>query len=604
MSEHCALCRRLIDRTRVRIASGPVCHACYLREFVAVSCTTCGAATRSHLGLEPAFCKQCRAKTQIKEGCIRCAKPVRRNSFAVPGGKACAYCRRFYEPPQVCACCGRENRHFEINAAAGILEKVCTNCAHLERKTCSICRKHRKVVAHSALGRPICARCQKPEPFVCPRCAQVGQRHSAVECLPCYLARALGVEAKLLALEVPPGWARQCFQDFAAEWPTSQALTGHSKSRLRRYARFFVALGESFSSPATITAQRLVERISTEGLRRQRVPYAWLLKRGHAPPVPGILAERHTQARTQERLLERVDIAWKLALLERFQRHLFVQQRAWRSRGWAGEHDRLKDGTVTMLLRAAKRFLETLDPDVLSPQGIDSGSLAKFVVALPGHRNALHAFVDFLNRREILFQPLHIDRSEASSFPFDDLLSPERSAELTQRWLHAPADQDRNALLGLLMLVYARTARQACSLRRGLFDISESGTVTARFGALPIELDSAIAERLVRHVQKVETERQAPLGAEDYVFPGQMPGRPFTEAGVQYVLKVQGVQAKQLYTTALASFFRAGLRSPKVLVRTLGISDMTAVKYWEAFCPRINDEMRYLPGAKEHAKPS
>lgn len=592
MSEHCALCLRLMDSVQALLGSGPVCNACYLREFVRVPCATCGAATRSHRGAVPAFCSRCRARP--KERCVRCARPVGKNSFVAPGGKACAYCRRYFEPPRTCSQCGCESRHFESNRAIGIEKLVCTRCARKDCETCCVCRKHRKVELRLADGRAVCGRCRTPQPFVCPHCSLVGQRHSAAECVPCYLRRTLAREARLLLEDVPAGWARQYFEVFARDWSTSQALDGRSRRKLRRYARFFAALGESFTSPVTITAQRLVERMGTNGLRLQRIPYAWLVGRELVPEVSGSLADHSAQALTQERLLARVATPWKRELLQRFRRHLEQQQRAWRARGWSGDHARLTDPTLTLLLRAAWRFLEALDAGVLSPQGIDAGTLGRFVVALPGHRNALHAFVSYLNRKEVLFQPLHIEGSGPKNFPYDDLLSPERAAALRQRWLQAGDEGLRNALLGLLVLVYARTATQACSLRKSAFEFALDGTITAHFGPVPVELEPAIGELLRRYVHRREAERKMPLADEEFLFPGLLPGRAFSPAGLLYVLKMQGVTANQLYTTALASFFRAGLQRPKVPVRTLGISDLTAIKYWQAFCPRINDEMRYL----------
>lgn len=593
MSECCTLCQRLIDKTPVRIESGPVCHACYQREFKGVSCATCGCSTRSLQGAVPAYCRRCRERT--KEHCVRCQKAVGKNSFLTADGKVCAYCRRFFEAPKSCPSCGLMTRHFEANRSLFGELRVCLRCARSTHETCAICRKHRRVSFRRDDGRSVCLHCRGDAPYQCANCGQPGQRHSAAECTACYLRRATCNEAALLSEFVPRPWARRLFEVFAEDWICAGTLTGESRKRLRRYARFFVKLSDSFSSAETVTPEKLIELMGVEGLRRVHVPYAWLVTHAGLPSVSAESSGHYAEVQSQDRLLTREMVAWKAELLERFRKHLSRKKSAWNRRGWVGDRERFYERTMTLALRAAWRFLDSLGADVHATQGIDAGALELFVVQLPGHRNSLHAFVEYLNRKEILFQPLHIDRRGPRSFPFHELLSPARASELTKTWLRTSEGSPRNALLGLFMLLYARTSAQACSLRKGLFDVTPEGPVMAKFGPVPVALEPPIANLLIRHIAMVEAERGAPLSADDYLFPGQLPGRSFSPAGLQYVLKVQGVRANQLYTTAIVSFFRAGLRSPKVLVRSLGISDMTAVKYWEAFSPRIRDELKHRP---------
>lgn len=593
MSECCAICQRVIDKALVRIDSGPVCHACYQRDFVRVDCSTCGAATRSLRGTLPAYCRRCRPRA--KEQCTRCQKPVGKHSFTTDHGKVCAYCRRFFEAPQPCPSCSRLTRHFELNLSLFGDLRVCTRCARATYESCALCRKHRKVIFRREDGRSLCQHCCGDVPYQCPSCRQPGQRHSASECTACYLRRATLREAGHLAELVPGPWARLLFGSFAENWIGGTTLTGESRRRLRRYARFFVRLGNNFSAINTVTPEKLLELMGAEGLRRMHVPYSWLVDNAPLPLVSAQWTGHYAEVGAQSRLVARETVAWKAELLERFRSHLSRKKSAWIRRGWVADRERFFERTMTLALRAASRFLDSLGADVYATQGLDSRTLELFVARLPGHRNSLHAFVEYLNKKEILFQPLHIDRSGPRSFPFHDLLPPARAAELTKSWLRTSEGSPRNALLGLFMLLYARTSTQACSLRRGLFDVTADGLVIAKFGPVPVALEPPIANLLLRHLALVEAERGAPLSADDYLFPGQLPGRSFSPAGLQHVLKVQGVRANQLYTTAIVSFFRAGLRSPKVLVQSLGISDMTAVKYWEAFSPRIRDELKYRP---------
>ncbi|VTU41906.1 hypothetical protein H6P1_00781 (plasmid) [Variovorax sp. PBL-H6] len=300
---------------------------------------------------------------------------------------------------------------------------------------------------------------------------------------------------------------------------------------------------------------------------------------------------RTTENLAQDRLLARVREPWQLELLTRYRRSLAAYLRSWRARGWGGAHERFTARTVTLSLRAAFRLLDSMPSSVVSAQGIDRPMLERFVASYPGHRNALHSFIGFLNRKERMFQRLHLDRSVPSGVPFHDLLTPQRAGQLRQGWFRAEDGDLRNALLGVLMLLYARTGKQARNLCRGAFQTTADGSVQARFAEVSIDLDARTSVLLTRYLATLEARRGQPLKDNDLLFESAVPGRALSDAGLRYVLLGQGVTARQLYTTALASFFRAGLATPKVLVRTLGISNQTAVKYWAAFAPRIRDEV-------------
>ena len=542
--------------------------------------------------MTPAHCRRCRVRQVCK--CVRCGKPTGRVSADVPGGKACAYCRRFFEPPRKCPRCGLESRHLSVAIRQGP-QAICPRCRSEDQETCRTCRKHRPVATRTAQGKPLCVKCSTRLPFICSLCGEPGTPHTASECILCYRRRALRAEAIELAAAVPLGWARAGFERFALDAATARTVHPLCRQRLRHQVRLFVELGNEFAVANEITPEKLLARFGLEGLRRQQAAYGWLTRQGLAPVVKLEHAGPDTEERAQRRLLARVDSPWPLALLQRYQKHLLAYLARWRKRGWSAEHEKFTPRTVTLLLRAAWRFLDRLGPEHTSPQSIDRGAFDAMVSRYPGHRNALHSFVSYLNRKEHLFQKLHIDRSsDARDVPFEDLLTAEQASELSHRWSACGPEKTRNALLCLLMLTYVRTAKQACGLRRGDFVDTLEGGMDGRFGPVPVELGAGVVQLMRRHISALEAERGTPLQAEEFLFPGRLPGRSLTPAGMQYVLNSEGVTANQLYTTGLSSFFRAGLRHPKVLVRALGISDQTAVKYWHAFNPRLRDEMAAL----------
>jgi hypothetical protein len=436
--------------------------------------------------------------------------------------------------------------------------------------------------------------------FSCKECSSTENAHSHTLCEPCFWRKVIGRHCVRLRPLIEAEWARELFDAFVQEWLTKNGVHASDHGRAIKYAGFFNELGQRFPPPTKVTSQRLLEHYSVEQLRRLHVPVAWLMEHGHLPRLADAEVNASVEAAAQARLLGSVEQPWHLELLRRYEQYLHAFQHIWRKRGWYGEHERFTDRTVTLLLRAARRFLESLQEDVTSVHSIARLDLDRFVVEFPGHRNALHSFVNYLNRKESLFQKLRLNKDgQVAGLPAADLLSTEVSKALLQRWL--PPQQSlsrRDALLLLFMLVYARNATQACKLRRRDFTVHRDGVVTAKFGRLPVELDADIAGMLRDHLTELEAKRETPLLDEDYVFPGRLPSRHFGTAALQHILGREGVTARQLYTTALADFYRAGLRSPKTLVTTLGIADNTAIIYWQHFSPRLVDEMKYLAGRR------
>ncbi|WP_162571064.1 MULTISPECIES: hypothetical protein [unclassified Variovorax] len=363
---------------------------------------------------------------------------------------------------------------------------------------------------------------------------------------------------------------------------------------MRRYARFFAAVGELCTSAGELTSIALLNTFGTEGLRRHKVPFSWMAARYANARVDLEQSVAHSGMSTRSRLLARVESGWQQEILRRYLAFLMRCQQRWREHGWVGDHERFTDRTVTLLLRAAKRFLETLDDDVTSVHAIDRLALERFVTKLPGQRNALHSFIQYLNRRERLFQKLELVSPPKGALPYHHLLTEPRARALIQRWLHDESVHPRNALMCLFMLLYARKAVQVCRLRRKVFRVHEDGRVFARFGPVSTPLPEPLARMLLDYLAAIEEARGEFLAPDDYLFPGQLPGRPFTPEGLRYILNQEGVSAHELFTTAMASLFRGRLTHPKVIARALGISIPTVIRYWEAFSPRVSDEMTQL----------
>jgi hypothetical protein len=406
--------------------------------------------------------------------------------------------------------------------------------------------------------------------------------------------------AATVAASLPENWARTAFERFTEQLIASAPLAKVTwRTRLRRYGQWFEALGQNFASSANLTPERLSRVFGTEEIRRQQLPYTWLVENGFVEPIEWRKSAEESERKTRERLMARVPAGWKLTLLKRYQAYLERMMQTWRERGWSDEHERFQDRTVTLLLRAAKRFVEDLPEAVVSTQGIDQEQLHRFMTTFPGHVRALHSFVGYLNTKEPMFQKLELKSPRPpQGRAVERILTGERTRELTQKWLNATEKDRPVALMCLFMLIYARNARQAASLRRKDFEVLRSGVVRARFGTTPIPLAPEISAMLLAHFAEREQMLGRTLNDEEFVFPSRLPDRPYTGAALQYHLVKAGVTARQLYATSLASFFAEGLETPKVLVQALGISDPTALEYYMTVAPRVVDEMAQREGRR------
>lgn len=508
------------------------------------------------------------------------------------GGRVCSYCRRYFDAPKTCDRCGGLTRHIRLMYANGARTKVCTVCINATTcETCSVCRKYRIPANRTTDGRPLCGHCATGLPFVCTVCRREGIRHSAGVCRVCYLMGVIRGRQEELRHELNSEWVRDLYDRFFSDWLKTHHLQGGWRSTMRRHLAFFQRLSREFSCAEHMRQEGLLPRFDTETLRRANVPFRWLVAAAGVPSLSPQEAETAAEQLAQANILAR-SVGWKLKLLERFHSTLLRRKVQYRKRGWTGESVKFKDRTVTVALRAAFKLLESVPGDVGSPQAITQSTVDQFLARSPGQRDAVGAFVTHLNTQEKLFKAIQLSKSVKQDVPYHLLLTWERSEELLKTWFSPEYPDSRKALIGVLLLLYARSAYQACHLRRADFSLMRRGGVIARFGAVPVRLDDRTAALVRAQIQTVESGRGKTLNDEEFIFPGRSPGRPLTPAAVDYMLKRDSLKSSQLYSTGLVAWYEQDLQFPKVLSKILGITVQTAMKYWKAFSPRIVQELQ------------
>lgn len=595
MAGLCCLCGRSLHKACAYLNGQPVCNSCYAREFRRGTCPSCGRSYRSHPD-EPTLCRRCRPR----EPCIRCGKPTGHQSLSTDSGPVCSYCRRFYEEPKFCPACGQPSYHLSRCLRLGWDVPVCQRCQRRDYITCALCRKHRRAAGRDQADRPVCRRCLETPTFLCPECGQFGLRQSARQCTVCYFRQLTLHQGMRLAETLQQPWCREVFALFVQQCVEQGPLDGHLRRRLDGYIRFFVTIDQACADWQELTAERLFALFGREQLRRAQRPYAFLVEQGYVQALPREELEALTYRARQARLLARVPEGWQRQLLVRYQAFLMRRMAAYRKRGWTGKAARYLPHTVTTALESASSLLRFLPTEVTSVSGMEQHHLEHCIVVWPGRRNSLFTFVEYLNKHEPLFRKLTLAGAKAAPrhVPIEQLLSEERSRALLTEWLQPTEAGLRNALIGLLMLLYARTAKQVVNLRRGDLRISSDGRIHVKFGKAPLELDVRVCALVSRYLANLETSRGRPLQMEEYLFPGRLPGQPLSQPAIWEMLHQLGLSAAQLFSTSLVNYCRHGLAHPKVLVRLLGIALPSAMLYWQAFMPRVSEELEQRAGRR------
>jgi integrase len=251
-----------------------------------------------------------------------------------------------------------------------------------------------------------------------------------------------------------------------------------------------------------------------------------------------------------------------------------------------------------MALRTASKFLDSIDPDMVrSVQQIEQIHLDRFLANKRGYRDSVRAFVRYLNKTQKLFKKLRIE-SIARNIPPNIFMDRTKYTVLLKGWLSPADDSVKEAIIGLLMLLYAQRAKQLVRLRLSDISHGHDGVYRVVFGRTEIPLDRRIGALLDRYL----AVRKALAVMEEswennYLFTGRSAGDHLTEAAVSYYLKKHDVTAEQVFATSLLYAYLGGLRHPKVLVKAFGITDFTAIKYLNLISPRLRDEVEFKAAA-------
>ena len=363
-----------------------------------------------------------------------------------------------------------------------------------------------------------------------------------------------------------------------------------ARTKFRRYFQFFLDLDRAFGVPEEINLASLSERFDTRWLNRWIHPVNYLQNIQVLEPVQDEEIRMLMVDEQVAQLIERQWTFWTAKLLTEFGEYIREIRRRYRNRGWKGTLQRFRPRTILAAFRAAVAFLESLGPEMKETTQIEQVHLDSFLMEKPGYRSPVSFFLHYLTRKRKLFRPLKLERP-GSEFSEDAFLKKKRYEELADGWLDPLHPSPKEALVCILLAAFAQSPLRATSLKMTSIREREDGGYRLRLAKVWLDLTPEISGLVRRYL----AGRKALALGEDiadnpYLFPRRKYGQPLNHLIVQEYLEKHQLKASQLFTASLCAAYARGVRHPKVLVLGFGISDHTAVKYFNLFQERIVTE--------------
>jgi len=344
-------------------------------------CVQCGASARVHrLSKEPAVCRPCSKAGRV---CVRCEKPIVKAGMLSAGKPVCPSCAPHFREKAPCTACGKLTSRLSAMPSAGIHEKICDTCRNkVTHKTCSICRKHRKVAGTTEDGNPFCEACQPGEAIThpCPLCHTQVPGKGASKCRSCLNLAQIAHETDLAVLTLTREWNRVLCRQFAGWLYQRHPSAPNLIQTVRSHHIFFERVDAHFAQIEHVTAQTLLEAFGTAGLRKHLLASQFLSENLNLEMTPELKAENADLERIRSKLLDNKKSTWG-PTLERYATWL------------------LESGIPT---RTRRQYLATAESFCqfvkLSNAPWREDAIAQFLRKKPGLRANLFKFVGHCSR--------------------------------------------------------------------------------------------------------------------------------------------------------------------------------------------------------------
>lgn len=274
---YCDECGDTISKAHRIYLQRDYCTKCYVRMFVPKSCSTCGKSTRVHrLETTPPVCRQCTNQGRV---CSRCEKTFTKAGLISDGKPVCPSCVPFFRTPNPCGACGKMSTRLSAMPSLGINDKVCDSCRYkVTHRTCSVCRRYRKVAGNTDAGAPYCIACAPGSESAhnCPQCGVRIPGNGNGKCIGCLNSIRLEKEAILLASSLSHDWAKSLCIGFANWLWQRHKQAPNLCARYRANHLIVQQLDATFVEVADVSSKALLSNFGTATIRRHLLLFQYL----------------------------------------------------------------------------------------------------------------------------------------------------------------------------------------------------------------------------------------------------------------------------------------------------------------------------------------
>lgn len=442
--------------------------------------------------------------------CGTCGRAFTGKAGRVVDGKpVCPTCGNRLRPKVACEACGKPTARPRREAGGHAL--ICEGCLNRgTHATCSLCRKHRKVAARDAEGRPSCAGCatDSPATHACPDCPATVPGRGTAPCVACSLKRLIARRLAAHANTVRPAWARSMYDAFR-DWDGLPRDQYGVVRQAAAYAQFFAVVGAGCAGPGEVTQERLLELFGNEGLRRAITVVRFLvtnLSLSWSAAVPSDTAE----GRRIEAVMAACDGRPWAADLRAYRRHLTESEPP------------LTLKTVRTYLTAAAGLLAMAKVGRASDLGERHARI--YLLRKGGHRANLARFAAWLPATG--GQALQVHRRRLRNLRQLERTTLREARRLLEA-LGAATDMRRGRALlaAAISRVFRVPLTRVLMLTQGDVFVKPDGGVALWPSTLMVALPPTMAASFRRFAAKV-----------DLVFPGRNTAQPLSVAAVRHHL--------------------------------------------------------------------
>lgn len=263
------------------------------------------------------------------------------------GRCVCPSCVPYFRAAEPCTTCGALSSRLARLPKYGANEPICERCqARLTHRTCSVCRRYRKVAGVTAAGKPHCSACEptRAQTHLCSGCGATVAGSGNARCRSCQTRTRILHAAGLAAAALQRDWNRWLLGEYAQWLAKTRADHTAILKQFQAHVAFFERLDTTFTYLSDLTANALLAQFPVAQLRRYLLPTRFLRERlGLVLTAEGKLDQAEA-----DRITEIV---------------VGVQREEWAPlitgyRDWLTTQA-MNRRTIRLLLRSAERFWDT-----------------------------------------------------------------------------------------------------------------------------------------------------------------------------------------------------------------------------------------------------